>query len=318
MHLLRAGTTWQQEVRCDGVESRKQALDMLRARGAQPSAPGEWVYTLGGWAIEQFADDKQAVHARGAGSGRPEQSGVPAGVLLREAYLNSRGAAGDRHQTSAPTRGLPKDRSCATRPAGRPAASSKAGLPPASVAQDCRRRQRPELEASTLRDDQGPESRRASPRSAVAGCDADVLPMYRKWASAGQLNVRVFCIDGAGGRDAASRSISALPQIAQMKLFQGDDYIDNVFYGESVYGPLHDPMFVAEVRSEARAARAVAPHGDGDREGRPAAARARRADEHASTRSSIRSKRSTRSIRSRTCAGRWRTSTSSTRRTSSA
>jgi predicted amidohydrolase YtcJ len=28
-----------------------------------------------------------------------------------------------------------------------------------------------------------------------------------------------------------------------MKLFQGDSYIDNVFFGESVYGPLHDPMF---------------------------------------------------------------------------
>jgi predicted amidohydrolase YtcJ len=28
-----------------------------------------------------------------------------------------------------------------------------------------------------------------------------------------------------------------------MKLFQGDQYIDNVFFGESVYTPLHDPMF---------------------------------------------------------------------------
>ena len=28
-----------------------------------------------------------------------------------------------------------------------------------------------------------------------------------------------------------------------MKLFQGDDYIDDVFFGESVYTPLHDRMF---------------------------------------------------------------------------
>ena len=28
-----------------------------------------------------------------------------------------------------------------------------------------------------------------------------------------------------------------------MKLFQGDSYIDNIFFGESVYQPLHDPMF---------------------------------------------------------------------------
>src|SRR5688572_12412215 len=32
MHLLRAGTTWQYEVRWDGVDSRRRALDMLRAR----------------------------------------------------------------------------------------------------------------------------------------------------------------------------------------------------------------------------------------------------------------------------------------------
>src|SRR5213592_1222682 len=58
MHLLRAGTTWQYEVRLDGVESRRQALDMLHARAVSVPA-GEWIYTLGGWAIEQFADDKK-------------------------------------------------------------------------------------------------------------------------------------------------------------------------------------------------------------------------------------------------------------------
>src|SRR5262245_2462612 len=56
MHLLRAGTTWQWEVRWDGVGTRAAALEKLRAR-VKAVAPGEWVYNLGGWAIEQFADD---------------------------------------------------------------------------------------------------------------------------------------------------------------------------------------------------------------------------------------------------------------------
>ena len=56
MHLLRAGTTWQWEVRLDGVGSRARALELLRAR-ARTTPPGEWIYTLGGWALEQFADD---------------------------------------------------------------------------------------------------------------------------------------------------------------------------------------------------------------------------------------------------------------------
>ncbi len=34
MHLLRAGTTWQLELRLDGVTSRKQAIELLRARAA--------------------------------------------------------------------------------------------------------------------------------------------------------------------------------------------------------------------------------------------------------------------------------------------
>src|SRR5712691_6493168 len=43
MHLLRAGATWQWEVRWDGVASRKEALDMLRAR-AKAVSRGDWVY----------------------------------------------------------------------------------------------------------------------------------------------------------------------------------------------------------------------------------------------------------------------------------
>src|SRR5215207_1346073 len=56
MHLLRAGTTWEREVRLDGIGSRARALELLRARVAT-TPPGEWIYTLGGWALEQFADD---------------------------------------------------------------------------------------------------------------------------------------------------------------------------------------------------------------------------------------------------------------------
>jgi predicted amidohydrolase YtcJ len=56
MHLLRAGTTWEREVRLDGVGTRAQALELLRDR-ARTAPPGEWIYTLGGWAMEQFADD---------------------------------------------------------------------------------------------------------------------------------------------------------------------------------------------------------------------------------------------------------------------
>jgi hypothetical protein len=70
-----------------------------------------------------------------------------------------------------------------------------------------------------------------------------VLGLYRAWADRGELNVRVFCITGqAAGTPQQVDQI--LPRIGQMKLFQGDAFLDHVAYGESVYGPLHDPMFL--------------------------------------------------------------------------
>ena len=76
----------------------------------------------------------------------------------------------------------------------------------------------------------------------VAGCNADVLDIFKKWKAQGRLDVRTFCIGGpaAGSPEQVERS---LQQIAQLKLYQGDDFIDDVVFGESVYTPLHDRMF---------------------------------------------------------------------------
>ena len=56
LHLMRAGTNWPWEVRWDGVDRRSAALDLLRAKATRAPA-GEWIYILGGWTIDQFADD---------------------------------------------------------------------------------------------------------------------------------------------------------------------------------------------------------------------------------------------------------------------
>ena len=234
MHLLRAGTTWQWEVRWDGVDSRKHALDMLRARAAA-IAPGEWVYNLGGWAIEQFADDKRPFTREELDQVVPNNP-VFLQASYREAYLNSRAL-----QTLGMTEAAPQNAAIVRDAAGRPTGRIlEAGfrqlvgrLPAASAA---------EVEASTrvmFRD----LNRMGLTAFGSAGCEADVLPTYRKLADQGQLNVRVGCITAPGGGGGVEQ---LLPRIAQMKLFQGDNYLDQIFYGESVYGPLHDPMFVVK------------------------------------------------------------------------
>src|ERR1700733_3583350 len=88
MHLLRAATTWLREVRFDGVESRKQAIEMLRAR-AKAAGPGEWVYNIGGWAHQQFTDDPKPFTREELDRIAPDNP-----VVLQESYyqvfLNSR------------------------------------------------------------------------------------------------------------------------------------------------------------------------------------------------------------------------------------
>ena len=274
--------------------------DDSRPRGG--GRAGRWVFNIGGWATAQFADEAKAFTREELDRIAPNNP-----VALQESYyqvfLNSRGleAFGIQRGCARPADSS-RARSCATPPAGR-LVSSKETLPPPGRWPRRLPRVAPEqLEASSLA--LVKDMNRAGLTSfGVAGCNADVLEIFQKWKAQGRLDVRVFCIGGAsaGTPEQVDRSI---PQIAQMKLYQGDEYIDQVVFGESVYTPLHDPMFAVKSESTARSARAVAPHGDGDCQGRPAAARARGADATRSMRSSTRSRRSTRNIRSGTCAGR--------------
>jgi predicted amidohydrolase YtcJ len=222
MHLLRAGGTWQWEVRWDGVASRKQALDLLRSRVKAVGA-NEWVYNLGGWTIDQFSDDKRPFTREELDQIAPNNP-----VLLQasyyETYVNSRAirALGIESAT-----GRIEESGIRALAAKLPVASAK------------------EAEASTagmIKD----LNRAGLTAVGSAGCENDYLPMYRRWADQGQLSLRVFCIDGVGTGTTPEQVSRALPQIAQMKLFQGDNYIDHIFYGESVYGPLHDPMFLVK------------------------------------------------------------------------
>jgi predicted amidohydrolase YtcJ len=194
MHLLRAGTTWQYEVRWDGISSRTQALDLLRAR-LKATPQGQWVYTLGGWAMEQF-DDKTPLTA-------PDHP-----VLLQASYyrtyLNSRAIQLLGADAPSGVVDEPGIRALAAR------------LPVATGDR---------LESSTrqmLRE----LNQMGLTAFGSAGCEEDVLPLYRTLASRRELNVRVFCITNT------------------MRPPRGDPFLDDVAYGEHVLTSLSDPMFV--------------------------------------------------------------------------
>jgi predicted amidohydrolase YtcJ len=243
MHLLRAANTWPLELRWEGVDSRKAAIQMLRAR-ARTVGPGAWIFNIGGWATAQFADDPRPFTLAELDAIAPDNP-----VALQESYyqvfLNGRalrqlgieaGAADPaefvkgsivRDPNGRPT-GVIRGDIAATRPVA-------ARLP--RVTPD-----RLEAAVSTLMQDM---NRAGLTSFGVVGCDANMLEILRRWKTQDRLTVRAFCIGGAAAAnpDQVDRSVA---QIAQMKLFQGDSYINDVAFGESVYSPLHDPMFAVD------------------------------------------------------------------------
>jgi predicted amidohydrolase YtcJ len=52
---MRGASRWRFEARIDGVTSRKKALNIISQR-ANEIEPGQWVFVLGGWNEQQFAD----------------------------------------------------------------------------------------------------------------------------------------------------------------------------------------------------------------------------------------------------------------------
>jgi predicted amidohydrolase YtcJ len=240
MHLLRAATTWLREVRFDGVDSRKQAIALLHAR-VKAAGAGEWVYNIGGWTHQQFADDPKPFTRDELDLIAPDNP-----MALQESYyqvfLNSRALQALGIQANAPdpqefvkgsimrdASGKPTGVIQGDIPATRPVAAKLPKVPPEQL----------EASSRALVQDM---NRAGLTAVGVPGCNADVLEIFQKWKAQGQLDVRVFCIDGVAG-GTPEQVDRALTQIPRIKLFQGDSYIDNIFFGESVYGPLHDPMF---------------------------------------------------------------------------
>ena len=87
-HFQEEGAYWTLEFRLDGVDSRKRALEMLRAKAKERGA-GQWVYNLGGWSPDQFSDDTKPFTRDELDQYAPENP-VYMVFSRSEAYLNSK------------------------------------------------------------------------------------------------------------------------------------------------------------------------------------------------------------------------------------
>ena len=244
-HYMREGSTWLEEVRWDGIESRRQAVDMLRAR-VKASASGEWAYNLMGWSLDQFTDSKKPFTREELDQIAPNNP-----VFLQEAYyrvyLNSRGLDVLGLKDKAPDPDwIPKGNVVRDATGRLTGVILENGVRPieAKILQAPRDKRKIEASHLAMIKDL---NRAGLTTIGAAGCNnsaqvpsaGDIKATYRRWASQGQLNIRMYCIDSfeANSDEQLER---VLPQIAQLKLFQGNLYFDDMVYGEG--WPANDNM----------------------------------------------------------------------------
>jgi len=238
-HLMEEGKIWLQELRLDGITTRRQALEMMRAKAAS-SRPGEWVYTLGGFTPDQFTDDKKNFTREELDRVAPNNP-VQLQFTRCCTFVNSKTieAMGLDRRTEAWI-----ERDSSGRPTGVIAVEGADEISDARPAAP--KEQHEPGNMAMIRD------LNRSGLTAVGGpCPAEDAAAYRRWASEGRLNMRFYCTTSIPSRTSAQVD-AALPRIAAIKntMFRGDTYVDTYTYGEHLYQPVGDNMVAVKATAK--------------------------------------------------------------------
>jgi predicted amidohydrolase YtcJ len=233
-HFIRAAEHWHQEMRLDGVTSRKQALKMLAER-VRTARPGDWIVTLGGWAEEQFTDDPRGFPLEELDRLAPNNPVVLQAVYLRS-YLNTaalKAAKIDESTGNPPGGKIEKDAS------GKPTGVVQGAGGVAFVAAKIPLPDREKWIENTrkLVADLNAMGLTAWLDAGGRGMSPEHYESYKYLAEHGELNARVFWTT-IRQPATAEQVEKVLAEIPQQKPFQGNDYFDNVGWGETVYGPV--------------------------------------------------------------------------------
>ncbi len=261
-HWIRAAE--HDELRLDGVTSRARALQLLASR-VRSAKPGEWVSVLGGWSEEQFTDEPRGFPLTELDRLAPDTPLVVQSIY-NHTYLNTAGlrAAKIDDSTPNPPNGvLEKDAN------GKLTGVVRGAGGVAFVAARV-----PKLVA---------EARTANVRKLATylnslgitawgdaggrGMSAGHYAPYRELADKGELSVRVFWTT-IRQPSTPEQVDKVLAEIPHLKPFQGNDYMDHVGWGESVYSPITTQLLrvqkavnPAGITQMLRIAGALAAHG---------------------------------------------------------
>jgi predicted amidohydrolase YtcJ len=238
-HIMEEGRIWLQELRLDGITTRKQALEMVRAKAASLK-PGEWVYVLGGFTVDQFTDNNKDFTAAELDAVAPNNP-VQLQFTRCCTYVNSKTIA---------TMGLDKktdpwiQRDASGKPTGiisvEGAGAISRGRPeaPESIYEPGALAMIKDLNKVGL--------------TAVGGpCPNEDIDAYRKWAGEGRLNFRFYCNASVPARNPmqADATIAKIPQLKKT-MYQGTSSFDVYTYGEHLYQPVGDNMVAVKATAK--------------------------------------------------------------------
>jgi predicted amidohydrolase YtcJ len=256
-HWVRAAE--HNELRFDGVTTRKRAIDLLTER-VRASKPGQWIAVLGGWSEEQFTDEERGFPLAELNKIAPDNPVVLQSVY-NHSYLNSAALkAANIDDTTANPPGGTIEKDASGKLTGVVRGAGGVAFVAAKV---------PHADSETWF---------ANTRKLVAylnslgitawsdlggrGMTARHYEPYRRLADAGELNVRVFWLTI---RQPATpeQMDKVIAEVAQTVPFRGNDYFDHIGWGESTYGPATtntmradgpmNPAVMAQVRRLAEA-----------------------------------------------------------------
>ena len=248
-----------------GLNIRSRSSEIRSLLKAREAKPGEWVLALGGWSIEQFADARRGFTKAELDAVAPNNP-VALQLIYFRVYTNTAGlqALGIDAGTPNPPGGvIVKDANGQPTGVLNGGGAVRATLAKLGEVAMARMTQNAKVMFAELN--------RMGMTSYVDMGGRSFHPKYFEPVAAlarqRELTMRVFYnqwLEPESPKDVDG----VLVRIKEMKPFQGDDWFDNVGYGETVYFPLHDSTLVAATQPSAenmaqwrRVAQAVADRG---------------------------------------------------------
>jgi predicted amidohydrolase YtcJ len=231
-HWVRAAE--HDELRFDGVTSRQQALKMLAERVSKTPA-GEWVVVLGGWSEEQFTDEPKGFTRDELDRIAPNNP-VVLQAVYNHSYLNTVALVAAKIDAGTPDpQGGKIEKDAGGKPTGFVQGAGGVAFVAARIPL------------------QNQEAWLANARKLVAylnamgltawldaggrGMGAKHYEPYKHLADRRELDIRVFWTTIRQPRT-PEQVDAVIGEIRELKPFQGNEYFDNVGWGESVFAPV--------------------------------------------------------------------------------